>query len=124
MLRTLLPICFLIFSPAPQASAQSSEAASLREVFLDFPINPNFEPPRPRCLYSFYLGRNWIQIRDNYGQKHDCAYYGSSGSQNYYVCMNAQKQPTENQVEVAVSGWGVIKWVKFVASEDLTAYCD
>lgn len=121
MLRTLLPICFMLFSYASHVHATE---ADLREIFFDFPVHPNFEPPRPRCSYSFYLGRNWIQIRDNYGQKHDCAYYGSSDAQNFYVCVNAKKESTENQVEVAVSNWGTVKWVKFVATEDLTAYCD
>lgn len=119
MLKTVLPICLMLMS-APPAHAFDL----LAQYPADFHINPNMEIPRPRCTYSFYVGRKWIQIRDNIGATRDCRYSGWNEDKYFYECMDGNKQSTGEEVEIAHNGWGWIRWVRFNSSEDLSAYCD
>lgn len=119
MIRMVLPLCLMLMS-APRVYAFELFA----QFHGDIVINPHMEPPRPRCSYSFYIGRGWIQIRDNEGVARDCQYTGSDKNKHFYACMDEKKQANGEEVEVAHNGYGWVRWVRFNSSEELTAYCD
>ncbi len=120
MFRMVLPFCLMLMS-APPAHAFDQ----LAQYPVDMMVPPYWQQPKPTCRYSFYVGRNWIQIRDTYSVPRDCQYAGSTdGFKNLYVCLDEKKQPNGETVEVVHNGWGFVRWVRFDSSEDLSGYCD
>ncbi len=118
MLRMILPFCLMLMAAPP---THAFDLLGLQPADIQFP--PDY-PPNPKCHYSFYIGRNWIQIRDNYGTLRDCRYAGSTDNFTYiYDCIDDKKESNGEHVEVIHNGWGSVRWVRLNSTEDLTAYC-
>ncbi len=119
MLRFTVPLFLLWMNLQPAHALDFTNLSA-----SDFPPGSGFyvdQEPKATCRYGFYWtvpARQWLQIIDNDGVKHDCEYAGLKDDVYIYSC-------TDKSFAAVTVRWGSVRWVEYTSNTpELSAYCN